>query len=126
HLIVVAVFSCAYDQARIELAPGDDEFIVHKTFCHRATEPQSHRGKKRGGDKEKGDKETRCFAAFPLVPLSPCLLVFLPLCVSVTLWQFKRSSPSPTGTSSGSGGNRKAVSSPRPRGCSRYYKGARL
>src|SRR5262245_7806555 len=91
-----------------------------------ATEPQSHRGKKRGGDKEKGDKETRCFAAFPLVPLSPCLLVFLPLCVSVTLWQFKRSSPSPTGTSSGSGGNRKAVSSPRPRGCSRYYKGARL
>src|SRR5262245_42424910 len=56
---------------------------------HRATEPQSRRdkGTRRQGDKEKG-RRRETFPC-PLVPLSPCPLVFLslPLCGSAALWQ---------------------------------------
>src|SRR5262245_64971001 len=41
--------------------------------------------RREGETRRKGDKETRCFSAFLLVPLSPCLLVFLSLCLCVSV-----------------------------------------
>src|SRR5215471_9559409 len=37
------------------------------------------------GTRRQGDKGTRCFSSCPLVPLSPCLLVFLSLYLSLRL-----------------------------------------
>src|SRR5262249_19220137 len=48
--------------------------------------PRSQRAteiRREGKRRRRGDKETRCFSAFLLVPLSPCLLVLLSLCLCV-------------------------------------------
>src|SRR5262245_38078149 len=58
--------------------------MMSLSFILRHSSHRSHRDNKRGGDKEKGgqgDKMFFCFYPCPLVSLSPCLSLYVSLCL---------------------------------------------